>query len=110
MKPYFVAILFFISVNLFAQSVPDKIKEIRVEVVDWGSLSIWIGVDFFDATKTVIMEQIGEEEFQWMKDHCTSRSWPKGLYQSSLDKEEDKVYEEKLNRLKNNQQTHQMCV
>lgn len=100
MKKSLFIFLIIISQWLHGQTGYLNSKPIKVDVVDWGSLSIWIGNDFFNATRDSIVAQIGDEEFEWMKDHCTSRNWPKGMYDSSLDEEEDKKHMEKLNRLK----------
>ena len=99
MKRSTLIFLLLASQFLYAQTGNYTPKPDKVDVIDWGSLSIWIGNDFFNATKDSIVAQIGEEEFEWMKNHCTSRNWPKGMYNSSLDEEEDKKHMEKLNRL-----------
>jgi hypothetical protein len=82
-----------------AQQTEYPVEGKLTGVKEWGSLSILIGNAFFDATQDSIVMQIGLEEFIEMKTKCSSSGWPEGFYQSGLNEEEDKAYEEKLNRL-----------
>ena len=100
MKKLFLLPLVLIVLTATAQESHFPVKGKQTEVLDWGSLSIIIGNAFFDATRDSIIHQIGPDEFEEMKTRCTQAGWPKGLYLSSLDEEEDKAHEEKMNRLK----------
>jgi hypothetical protein len=100
MKMLFLTFSILITGVVKAQNNTYPVKGIPAVVTHWGSLSIWLGSDFFSETRDSIITQIGEDEFDWMKSRCSSSGWPKGLYLSSLDEAEDKIYEERLGRLK----------
>jgi hypothetical protein len=100
MKKIILLPLLCILTKLSAQEKSFHTEGKLTHVRYWGSLSIMIGSSFFDATQDSIILQIGAGEFEEMKKKCSAAGWPKGLYQSSLDEEEDKAHEEKMNRLK----------
>ncbi len=105
MNNIFFSFLLVISAAAFGQSANTSasfpVKGQLVKVTDWGSRSIYIlSGNFFLETKDSIVAQVGEEEFNEIRDKCSSGDWPKGLYKPDLSDEEDKAFDDRLNKLK----------
>ena len=85
---------------IHAQNKRFPVKGHLSQVTEWGSLSLWIGKDFFAATKDSVISQIGEDEFNEMMYRCSTAGWPAGFYKSGMSDAEDKTFEEKLGTLR----------
>lgn len=97
--------LLFASIYASAQNGFDNkqfpVKGQLVKVKEWGSRALMILSDnYFSATRDSIIYQVGEEEFEQIKNRCAANSWPEGLYVSGVSEEEDKAFDKKLNGLK----------
>ncbi|HEX4875073.1 MAG TPA: hypothetical protein VFV31_00280 [Chitinophagaceae bacterium] len=105
MKQLCIIATFFITLGSFAQSGFNTgqfpVKGQLVKVKDWGSRALMILSDnYFSATRDSIIYQVGQEEFDELKNRCAANGWPEGLYVSGVSDEEDKAFDAKLNRLK----------
>lgn len=85
----------------FTESNNYPVKGQRVTVTDWGSRSLYILSDtYFAATKDSIIAQIGVKEFDEMEAKCSVAGWPEGFYIADQSDEEDKAFDQTLNKLK----------
>lgn len=105
MQKILIALVLFIAVGGDAQQHPGTgrfpVKGELVTVTDWGSRSLYILSDkYFSATRDSIVSQIGEAEFEEMKNKCSVSGWPEGFYKANLNEEEDKAFDVELNKLK----------
>ncbi|MEO7924516.1 MAG: hypothetical protein ABIR30_12620 [Chitinophagaceae bacterium] len=100
MKQLFLAVLLYASLPVFSQG-GTSVNAQRAIVTHWGSRAIILLSDnYFLETKDSIIAQIGQEEFDNMKNKCSKNGWPDGLYSSDLSEEEDRKFDSLLNNLK----------
>lgn len=85
--------------NMKAQTM-DTNKAVPVKVKNWGSLAVYITETFFAETKEDIIKQIGEDEFNWMKTHCSESGWPTNFSPIGLEEEAQAKFEKHRNELK----------
>lgn len=91
-------ILIAATVSMKAQTTINK--AVPVKVKNWGSLAVYITETFFAETKEEIIKQIGEDEFNWMKTHCSESGWPTNFSPIGLDEEAQAKFEKHRNELK----------
>lgn len=81
MRSTIICVLLCSLFSLQAQQVEKKfpVKGSPVRVQEWGSLSMMIMGNYFKETKTEIVQQIGQKEFEEMIKHCDSGGWPEQI-------------------------------
>ncbi len=105
MKTFIMGALLLLQVGAKAQLATESrkfpVKGVLVNVIDWGSRSLIMLTDaFFNETKDSIILQIGEQEFDKMKNKCSTSGWPEGFYKSGLSDDEENIFHATLNNLK----------
>lgn len=91
-------ILISATVSMKAQTTGNKAAPAKVK--SWGSLAVYITETFFAETEEDIIKQIGEDEFNWMKTHCSESGWPVNFSPIGLDEEAQAKFEKHRNELK----------
>jgi hypothetical protein len=77
------------------------VKGELVNVKNWGSRALMILSDnYFSATRDSIIYQVGDQEFEEISKHCAANGWPDGLYSPGSSGQDEKSFDEKLNKLK----------
>lgn len=78
MRTCIISILLCSIFSLQAQQAEKNypVKGTPVRVQEWGSLSMMILGNYFKETKSEILKQIGQKEFDDMILHCDSEGWP----------------------------------
>ena len=99
--------IFFLLIGLHSIAQPgfaDRKFPVQGELVtvrDWGSRALMILSDnYFSATRDSIIYQVGDQEFEEISRRCAANGWPDGLYSPGSDDQDEKTFDEKLNRLK----------
>lgn len=97
----FLLLQFGTKAQLASESRKFPVKGTLANVIDWGSRSLIMLSDaFFDETEDSIIVQIGQQEFNEMKNKCSTSGWPEGFYKSGLSHEEENIFHATLNKLK----------
>ncbi len=94
-----VLILTLATGSIKAQS-KDTIRWVPIKVKNWSSMAVYITETFFAETKDDIIKQLGEDEFNWMKTHCSEYGWPVNFSPTGLDEEAQIKFEKHRNELK----------
>jgi hypothetical protein len=81
--------------SLQAQQTEKKfpVKGSPVRVQEWGSLSMMMMGSFFKETKSDIVQQIGQKEYEEMIKHCDSGGWPEQIAGAETEREKLKMYQ-----------------
>jgi len=69
------------------------VKGAPVQVQEWGSLSMMILGNYFKETKSEIIKQIGQSEYDEMIKHCDSEGWPEQIAGAENERDKLKMYQ-----------------
>jgi hypothetical protein len=81
--------------SLQAQQTEKKfpVKGSPVQVLEWGSLSMMVMGNYFKETKSDIVAQIGQKEFDEMIKHCDSNGWPEQIAEAEVERGKLRMYQ-----------------